>query len=103
MPLAPTKVLTTAELLDDNLFRAMVPNNPTDDLSTINSGAADCRPVGPRDQQYSGEDQLAAGLARASVNGDKVSLADLKLVAPILENRVHPSPPLTSRGGCRTN
>jgi hypothetical protein len=88
----PSHILTSTELLNDDLLGAELVDDGRDHLGAGDHRSSECqtrRP--PGDQQDRGKNDLVARVSRAVVDVDVIPFADPELVASVLKNRVHPS------------
>jgi len=92
MAIPPTYILTSPELLNDDLLGSELVDDFPNDLRSVEGRIADHRTATlARNKQNLGEDEFVPGLSVTAIDTDPIAFADTKLMAAVLDYRVHPS------------
>jgi hypothetical protein len=92
MAIPAANVLTSPEFLNDDLLGSELIDDFANDLRPAQGRIADHRTSAlARKKQDVGEDELIPGLTLPPVDPDPIAFADTKLMAAVLDYRVHPT------------
>src|SRR5262249_6590793 len=95
-------VLAAPKFLDDDLLGLELVDNLADDPGPFDHRGADRRAaLSAAQEEHLGEDEFIPGLSIAPIDLNAIAFANPELMAPVLDNGVHPSfTPATDRRRC---